>query len=91
MTSDVSPCGKNRGLSTEPCGTPAVTGFQIEDWPFTTTLWCLFVIKVLIKQKRLSIPLFKVCKEEHGVTPRKLHEFLGLAPKHKNYYDLYDL
>ena len=32
---------KSRGPDTEPCGIPAFTNFQLEDWPFKTTRWRL--------------------------------------------------
>ena len=49
---------KNNGPRTEPCGTPAVTDFQAEDWPSRTTHWHLLFNNDLIILKRLpSIPL----------------------------------
>ena len=49
---------KNNGPRTEPCGTPAVTDFQAEDWVSRTTRWHLLFKSDLISLKRLpSIPV----------------------------------
>ena len=37
---------KNKGLKTEPCGTPESTVVQAEVWPFGTTLWSLLFRKL---------------------------------------------
>ena len=42
----------------DPCGTPAFTGNHSDVWPFRTTLWNLFVKKLLISSSNASeIPI----------------------------------
>ena len=39
---------KRRGPKMDPWGTPAVTGSHLDDWPFKTTLWNLWLRKLWI-------------------------------------------
>ena len=39
---------KSKGPSIEPCGTPARTGDQFEEWPLQTTLWNLSLRKLCV-------------------------------------------
>ena len=36
---------KKRDPNMEPCGTPAIIGNHVEDWPLSRTLWCLLLRK----------------------------------------------
>ena len=44
---------KNNGSRIEPCGTPAVTNFQTEDWLLRTRRWHLLLKNDLISLNRL--------------------------------------
>ena len=49
---------KKSGPKMDPCGTPAFTGNHSDVWPFRTTLWNLFVKKLLISSSNASeIPI----------------------------------
>ena len=37
---------KKRGPKMEPCGTPAIIGNHVEDWPLSNTLWYLLLRKL---------------------------------------------
>ena len=67
---------KNNGPRTEPCGTPALTDFQTEDWPLRTTCWFILFRNDVISFKRLpSIPLLWVYKGDLSLVIVKLHNF----------------
>ena len=49
---------KKNGPKIDPCGTPAFTGNHSDVWPFGTTLWNLFVKKLLMSSSNVSeIPI----------------------------------
>ena len=66
LTSKLSPCGtlliwmrKNKVPNTDPYGTPALINYNLEDWPFKTSLWRLLLSNDSINWRAFSfIPLF---------------------------------